>query len=1534
MMKRRIRERFQIAFERFEPRHLLSTGSSPTDYLPLEVVSQPTEQYEADLIPPTVVNGSDEIQAAAVANLLADTAVTGLYLVNANSDNDIGLLTDGSVINLANLATSNLNVRAETSGTVGSVGFSLTGPSARNQTENVAPYALFGDASGNYNVGSFAVGQHTLVATPYSGGNKSGTAGTAMSISFEVIDESVGVPTTGVYNEENGLVIMEVENTSSTLGLWQQQTQYSNYTGDGYLQFTGNSTAGGPATSPLEYRFRINRSGLYYLHLRVARDTTHGQPGDHSNDAYVRVEGNYNAGPNAGNSHGDDAPLSMLQSNTKFFGGNANSFAWASGNRLDPGGENNKRVAIYDFEAGEEYLLVVSGRSKYFSADRIVFRHIGTSVGNAQDLNAQESLQSGVEVSGELKQWHKVTLTMDGPFASEGGTTNPFTDYRMNVTFTHAGTGLTYTTPGYFAADGDAANTGAFQGNKWRAHLAPDLDGVWNYEISFRSGTNVAVNASPTAGTAVSPFDGLSGNFTIGATDKVGRDFRGKGRLEYVGEHYLQFAGTGEYFLKQGTDAPENLLAYADFDGEFKSDGVSDNRIKTWSAHVADWNSGDPTWAGSKGKGLIGAVNYLASEELNAMSFLTMNIQGDDKNVFPYTTYTERTRMDVSRLDQWEIVFEHGDKQGIYLHFKTQETENDQLLDGGALGNQRKLYYRELIARYSHHLGLNWNLGEENTNTTQQRKDFAQFFYDNDPYRHNIVLHTFPGQKDSVYTPLLGSASKLTGLSLQTSQANFSQVHGDTAQWVNNSRNAGKKWVVAVDEPGDAQHSLRPDNDAGTSHTDARKNALWGTFMAGGAGNEWYFGYAHDHSDLTAEDFRSRDAFWDYARYAKSFFLDNDIPFWSMINDNAISTASNDYGFYKSGDVYTVYLKNGGTTSLNLGAASATETFNVRWFDPRNGGALQNGTVTQVSGGGTVSLGQAPNSVNQDWAILVTNTVASAQSPFGGTARDVADGSRIEAEDFDDGGEGVAYHDVVTNNQGTAYRPTESIGIQATTDAGGGYNVGWLANTEYFEYSVDINPGVYNIHLRVASNNVDPGDVRLLVGDGPEGTNFTELGVFEIGSTGGFQAWTTVSLSEIDLNPYAGDGKVLRLEMVGGNFNINWIEFNEVPTVTSVVINEGGVLSRPDLWSSLSVSFSSNVNVASGDLSLRNDTLGGASATIYLTSFNYDSSTFTATWNFDLDQALDAAFYTFLLDGNAITSVSGGLALDGDNNRSAGGNYSQSHYVAIPGDANLDGDVDASEPEGFDNVGDLFRVRPLVGTASGATWATGDFNGDGDIDGSQPVGFDNVGDLFVLLENLGKNVRPTASPAPVSLVATSTVLNSATPVELPVIPSSEIIEVTMAPTIALTVAPIIAPTQPVAVSEQPVALLETRTAVESKKGDLLDSASEPTELRQRSDVESVALAVVPLQKNPGVGRDAVPETRARKPHRIRKPAKTAVPIERLELVDGRAHIESHSKPSHDSSERSGKEVARRRAAKLVDEMFATLDIELDSLFAT
>ncbi len=163
-------------------------------------------------------------------------------------------------------------------------------------------------------------------------------------------------------------------------------------------------------------------------------------------------------------------------------------------------------------------------------------------------------------------------------------------------------------------------------------------------------------------------MDQQKGAFTVKENNKKIPDLRAKGRLEYINQAYLRFAGNGEYFIKAGPDAPENLLAYADFDGSFHNDGHKDDLVKTWQPHVQDWQKGDPTWQGNKGKGLIGALNYIADQGMNSISFLTLNILGDDQNVFPYVDYSTYDRFDVSKLAQWEIIFLLTHKAKAYFY--------------------------------------------------------------------------------------------------------------------------------------------------------------------------------------------------------------------------------------------------------------------------------------------------------------------------------------------------------------------------------------------------------------------------------------------------------------------------------------------------------------------------------------------------------------------------------------------------------------------------------------------------------------------------------------------------------------------------------------------------------------------------------------------------------------------------------------------------------------------------------------------------
>ncbi|MEM1108209.1 MAG: carbohydrate-binding protein [Planctomycetota bacterium] len=159
-------------------------------------------------------------------------------------------------------------------------------------------------------------------------------------------------------------------------------------------------------------------------------------------------------------------------------------------------------------------------------------------------------------------------------------------------------------------------------------------------------------------------------------------------------------------------------------------------------------------------------------------------------------------------------------------------------------------------------------------------------------------------------------------------------------------------------------------------------------------------------------------------------------------------------------------------------------------------------------------------------------------SPYAGQTHIINDGAVIEAEEFDLGGQGVAYNDANTANNGGAFRPTEAVDIQTTTDVGGGFNVGWTANGEWLEYTFETTGGVYDITARVASNSGNVGDLQLQVGDG---VTFTNLGTITVNNTGGWQAWADSTLAGVRLD--AGT-QVLRVNMQGGNININRFTFD------------------------------------------------------------------------------------------------------------------------------------------------------------------------------------------------------------------------------------------------------------------------------------------------------------------------------------------------------------------------------------------------------
>jgi hypothetical protein len=135
----------------------------------------------------------DEVTITVNNAPVAGQQVISFTLVNAATGQDIRNLVPGETINLATLPSQNLNIRANTNPvTIGSVKMALSGAQVKNVTETGAPYALYGDNKGNYNSWVPAIGSFTLVATPYTGAGASGTAGTPLTISFQVITQASG----------------------------------------------------------------------------------------------------------------------------------------------------------------------------------------------------------------------------------------------------------------------------------------------------------------------------------------------------------------------------------------------------------------------------------------------------------------------------------------------------------------------------------------------------------------------------------------------------------------------------------------------------------------------------------------------------------------------------------------------------------------------------------------------------------------------------------------------------------------------------------------------------------------------------------------------------------------------------------------------------------------------------------------------------------------------------------------------------------------------------------------------------------------------------------------------------------------------------------------------------------------------------------------------------------------------------------------------------------------------------------------------
>ena len=299
-----------------------------------------------------------------------------------------------------------------------------------------------------------------------------------------------------------------------------------------------------------------------------------------------------------------------------------------------------------------------------------------------------------------------------------------------------------------------------------------------------------------------------------------------------------------------------------------------------------------------------------------------------------------------------------------------------------------------------------------------------------------------------------------------------------------------------------------------------------------------------------------------------------------------------------------------GQTRTFTVASSAT---NVRYNWMRNGRCLSDGGNIAGSNSATLTISNIGNAdvafyscrvvsndannpssfVSNNATLSITTNCVTTQSPYGGSPANIP--GTIQTENYDLGGQGIAINETTPTNLGGAYRATEAVDIEPTTS--GGFNVGYIVTNEWLEYTVNATAGNYKIDARVAA--MTAGQTFRVELDG------ATIATFTVPNTGGWQTWQTVSVTNVAIT--AGQ-KIMRLFVIGGDFNIDNIVFSSVVSNQSPVVSLTSPTNNASYATPASIYISATASDADGSIT-RVEFFNGT------TLLNSDASApYTFTW--------------------------------------------------------------------------------------------------------------------------------------------------------------------------------------------------------------------------------------------------------------------------------------------------------------------------------
>ncbi len=542
-------------------------------------------------------------------------AIDKLILINADTDQSIGELTPGYVINTSVIGTTHLNIEAKTfPAVVGSVGWKLDSLAVR--TENTPPYAYAGDnGQGNYNSFTLTPGSHSLKVNAYTLSNRNGTAGPEYTINFTVVDGLATVNQSAGGSHEvapaqmavTSLVIVNSDTNQDIATIQDGSIIYLDELG------TDKITLRADTTNPLPGSVKFNVNGVNYstenlwpftIPAGVANDDY--RPWSYTlGDDYVITATPFEL-PRARGEVGTPLVLHLrFASNSTSTSNRApvlnpiadvnavSIVAPSSGTSIAIGTPFTYTCSTTQATGSNVYNVIFFAVTNNGNTWTQLGNILNTGTTNPGTVSINATLPATISPGAvELKCLLQVLTGTEysNPTSSDGYT----------ITATSGSSDTTAPTVPSGLTSGNIQQTSATL--SWTA--STDNVGVTGYDVSINGGTAVAVTGTSYSATSLAA--GTTHNFKVRARDAAGNLSAYATAVNFtttaatvttptVANKYMSRAGVGVYATVQATPTPKITVQWANISGVNINSATIYRRIKgatTWGSAIGTTGSG------------------------------------------------------------------------------------------------------------------------------------------------------------------------------------------------------------------------------------------------------------------------------------------------------------------------------------------------------------------------------------------------------------------------------------------------------------------------------------------------------------------------------------------------------------------------------------------------------------------------------------------------------------------------------------------------------------------------------------------------------------------------------------------------------------------------------------------------------------------------------------------------------------------------------------------------------------------------------